>query len=94
MKEIKYVKLDIVGKKLIIPYQISHIYNSIIALEFEMNTPYKFELTDYHIACYKTKSKSYSESVYLTKDMIDKYFINEKEYLKFLFNLKMDKLLE
>lgn len=98
MKEFRRLKKDVPGNKLIIPYQTRSSNYTIIALEFYHNTVYEFELTEDHAyydqECYKTKSKSYYKPVYLTKDIIDKYFMDNKEMHNEEFNEKMDKLLK
>jgi len=109
MKEFRRLKKDVVGKKLIIPYQVpmlvnaSSIFsgdvwkNSVISLEFDHDTIYEFESNKdpvYDEECYKTYCKSYYQPVYLTIDIVNKYFMDSKEMHNEEFNEKMDKLLE
>lgn len=89
MKEVQtyYINPMIPGLKFMIPYMI----------EFFTHKPYKvivYISDDFSGVAYKIKSKSYYKSIYLTKEMLDTYFVTDKEYNKFFFNLKMDKLLK
>lgn len=97
MKEFRRLKLDVIGEKLFIPYQIQFSPYSIISLEFNHNIVYEFELIKnpiYNEYQYKTKSKSYHKYVYLIKEIVDKYFMDKKEMHTEEFYNKMDKLLK